>query len=226
MKWMQPDSLQIGRQLGNPGLVIDRRVRIRSARPGLQRILAALSVHVEEPLGFRVIGLEHIVSERPRGREASGMDDLAEIALAKAQQRSAVHFGIAADEVMQCRTERVAPRVGPALVRLVCGIDEYRLRAPVLLATLEILSALEDQDPLAGRGEALSERSAARPAADHDHVVMVRHETSPPEERGLNHELPRDVTTPGKFVQLSVRARVVLVNRRSRSRGRVSYPHR
>src|SRR6185312_4416241 len=58
MKGMQTNAAQIGSQLGNPGLVTDWSMRIIPAGPGLQRILAALTMHVEEALRLRVIRLK------------------------------------------------------------------------------------------------------------------------------------------------------------------------
>ena len=60
-------------------------------------------MHMEQPFGFGVIGLERLVFERPGGRDAVLVADFVEIALAQAQQRRAIDFGIAADVIVQAR---------------------------------------------------------------------------------------------------------------------------
>ena len=81
------------------------------------------------------------------------MGDLVEIALAQPEQRGAIHFGIAADIVMELRA-KVSPF---ALVHVSAAwysaIDEDGLRAPVRLLARQIIAAFQDQDALAGRRE-------------------------------------------------------------------------
>ena len=69
----------------------------------VQRTDAAL-VPVEQPLRLRIVRLKHVISERPRGRDAAGVDDLAKIALA--EQGRAIDLRVAADVVMKRRRER------------------------------------------------------------------------------------------------------------------------
>jgi hypothetical protein len=71
------------------------------------------------------------------------------------------------------RAERDAVLVIPALFCHVPLVAEDGLRVPVLELSREVAAALEQQDPLAGRREAVRERAAAGAAADDDHVVVL-----------------------------------------------------
>ena len=148
-------------------------IGIRLAGRRLGRILAARAMDVEQRLGRVVIGREVVVLERPRGRDAAGMDDLVEIALAQPEQRRAIDLGIAADIVMERGLKAVARRVGPCLVGLVLAVDEDGLGAPVRFLARQIIAAFEDQNALSGRREPLRERSAAGAAADNDQIIFV-----------------------------------------------------
>lgn len=130
-------------------------------------------MNVEQSLRLRVVRLEHIVSDRPRGRDTARMHDLAEIALAKTEQCRAIDLRVAADVVMERRRERLSPCIRPGLPALVVTIDKDRLRAPVLLGALEVIAALQNQNMLAARCEPLGQRGASRSAADDDDVVTI-----------------------------------------------------
>src|SRR5205814_9775442 len=54
-------------------------VRIIRRPPRLGRVLARRAVHVVESLGARVVRLEVFVGERPRGRDAAVVANLAEV---------------------------------------------------------------------------------------------------------------------------------------------------
>src|SRR4051794_4420186 len=104
----------------------------------------------------------------------------AEIALAQSQQHRAVHLRIAADPIVNAGMERRAVAIAPGLRRLVPVRPEHRVAAPVLLLARQEVTAFEDQDALARRGQAVGERAAAGAAADDDDVVLVmRHGRSP-----------------------------------------------
>jgi len=78
-------ALEIVEQLLNARLVADGRVGVGRAARGLGRVLATLTVNVEQLFGRLVEGLERLVAQRPGGRDAVRVDDLAEIVLAQAQ---------------------------------------------------------------------------------------------------------------------------------------------
>ena len=153
-------------------LVAHRRMRVGGARPRFGRVDPALAVHVEELLGARVVGLEHVVGERPGGRDAVGVDDLAEVLGAQPEQRPAVDLAVAADEIVQPGVEGLAAGAVPGLLRLILAVDEHRRRVPVLAFALEVGAALEDQDALARGGELQRRGASARTRADDDDVVV------------------------------------------------------
>jgi hypothetical protein len=71
------------------------------------------------------------------------------------------------------RVERLAVLVVPGLFGVVLGFQVDGARAPVVLFAGYIISALQQQDALAGWGKAVSQRAAARPGSDDDHVIVV-----------------------------------------------------
>ena len=170
----QPVRRQVVVQLLDARLVLHGREPVRRARPRLGRIDAALAVDLIEVLGLRVVRLELVVADRPRRRDAAVVANLAEVLLAQPEQRGAVELGVAADVVVGVRMERLAVLVLPHFLGVVLRLDVDRPRAPVVLLAADVVAALEQQDPLAGRGEVIGERAAARAGADDDHVV-VRH---------------------------------------------------
>src|SRR4051794_15031214 len=144
--------------------------------PGARRfggVLAGLAVDEVEPLGLRVVGLEVGIGDGPGGRDAAVVLHLLEVALAEPQQGPAVDLGVAADDVLGVRAERGAVLVVPALVGDVSLAQEDLSGVPVVELAWEVAAALEQQDPLARRGEAVRERATARAAADDDHVVVI-----------------------------------------------------
>ena len=125
-------GLEVVGELLDPRLVRDRRVRIRSARGRLGRVLPARPVHLVSLLRERVVRLELVVRDRPGGRDAVVMADLSEVLLAEPVERGAVELRRAADEVVDSWLERLAVRVVPRVRRHVAVVDEHRLRQPVL----------------------------------------------------------------------------------------------
>jgi hypothetical protein len=168
---------QIVRELLDARLVRDRRVRVVVACMRLGRILAARSVNLVELLRLRVVRLELLVGDRPRGRDAVVVLELAEVLLAKAVERGAVQLGRAADEVVHLRLERLALGVVPGVLRDVAVLDEDVLGEPVRRLAREPAAPLEEKDLLAGRSQVMGQRPAACARADDDHVIGV-HATS------------------------------------------------
>ena len=103
-----PGRLEVVGELLDARLVADRRERVRRARRRLGRVLAARAVHLVALLGERVVRLHLVVADRPAGRDAVVVGELAEVLLAQAVQRRAVELGGAADEVVHLRLERLA----------------------------------------------------------------------------------------------------------------------
>ncbi len=160
-------------QLLDARFVADGGERVGRARLRLGRVGAALAVDAIQPLGLRVVRLEIVVRDRPRGRDAAGMAQLAEVLAPQPEQRRAVELGVAADVVVGVRMERGAAAVEPLLPGLVAAEDVHGARAPVVLLAPHVVAALDDENAFARGREAVGERAAARAAADHDHVVAA-----------------------------------------------------
>ena len=154
-------------------LVRDGRVGEGPGGRGLGGVLAALAVDEVQPLGLGVVGLEVVVGQWPRRRDARVVADLVEVALAQAEEDRAVELRVAAHEVLLVGAEGVAVLVDPLLAGEVALLEEHLLGVPVLGLARQVAAALEQQDALAGGGEAMCERAAARPRADDDDVVVV-----------------------------------------------------
>jgi hypothetical protein len=71
--------LQVVEQLLNSRLVRHGGPGILLAPVPLGGILAVVAVHLIEPLGLRVVRLEVVVRERPRGRQTVDMSQVAEV---------------------------------------------------------------------------------------------------------------------------------------------------
>ena len=164
-----------------------RIVRKRAVRRRLDRILAALAVDVEEALGLGVVRLEDVVLQRPRGGDAVDVRHRVEVALAEAQEGGAVDLRVAADVVVQARVKGLAILAVPGLRRLVAAVHEDLARAPVGGLARQVVAALDDQDALATGRDPLRQRAAARPAADHDQVVVVSHRWRTPGTASCRH---------------------------------------
>ena len=160
-------------QLRDARLVLDGRVGEGLGAIGFARVLAAPPVDVEQGFRLKVVGVEGVVAERPRRRDAGAVTHRAKILAAQADEGRTVDLRIAADIVMHGRVEGLAGAVAPHLLDAIASLAEDRLDAPVVDLALQVLAALEDQDTLAGRCQLLRERTPAGPAADHDHVVVV-----------------------------------------------------
>ena len=151
MKRLVAGAHQIVVKLLDARLVRDGRVRIRAAGGRIDRVLAARAVNLIEVLRAHVVGLQVGVGDRPGRRQAVVVPELAEVALAQAVERGAVHLGRAADEVVDARLERLAVLVEPGLLGDVAVVDEDVGGAPVLLLARQPPAALEQENVLAGR---------------------------------------------------------------------------
>ena len=156
--------LQVVGQLLDARFVRHRGPRVLLAPGALGRVLAVVAVDLVEPFGLRVERLEVVVGERPLRRDAVDVLQLAEVLRPQPVQRRAVHLRRAADEVVHLRLERLAVGVVPRLFGDVAAVDEDRRRAPVLHLACEEVAALEQQDALAGVGDRVGQRAAARAA--------------------------------------------------------------
>ena len=161
------------RDLPDPWFMRDRRPRVLHGRRTLGRILAVRAVHLVEPLGLAIPGLEVGVADRPCWRDAVNVPDLAEVLGTETVQRGPVHLRCTADEVVHLRLERRAGAVIPGVGRYVPAVDEYRPGIPVRRLPGQEGAAFQQQDPFPRRGERVGERPAARSGADDDHVEVL-----------------------------------------------------
>ena len=130
-------------------LVRDRWVGVGAAGRRFGGILSARAVHAVELLRLRVVGLHRLVGDRPRGRDAVVVAQLAEVLSAQPVQRGAVELRRAPHEVVDLRLEGLSVGVQPAVLGHVAAVDEHVLRQPVLRLARQPVSALEQQDALA-----------------------------------------------------------------------------
>ncbi len=75
--------------------------------------------------------------------------------------------------MVKLRMEGVVVDVVERLVRRVLALAEHDLRVPVVPFARQVVTPLEQQHALAGLGDPGRCRTAARPAADHDDVVVL-----------------------------------------------------
>jgi len=92
MERVQALALEVVGELGDARLVAHRRLRVGAGGPGLGRVLAARAMHLEKLLGFVVIGLEHVVFERPLRRDAVDVPDRVKVGFAQAEQGRAIEL--------------------------------------------------------------------------------------------------------------------------------------
>ncbi len=159
----------------DPRLVRHRRPRVLLRAVALGGILAVHSVDLVEPLGLGVPRLELVIGQRPGGRDAVGVLELAEIPGPQPVQRGAVELGGAADEVVHLRLERLPVGVVPGVGRDVLAVHEHRAGIPVVHLAGQEIAPFEQQDPLAGRGQRVGQRAAAGAGAHDDHVIVLSH---------------------------------------------------
>ena len=170
---VQAGRLEVVRELLDPRLVRDGGVRIGRARESLRGVLAVGAMHLVVVLGLRVVRLELVVRDRPRGRDAVVVLQLAEVLGAQAVERCAVELGRPAHEVVDLGLERLAVAVVPHVLGDVAVVDEHVLGEPVLGLARQPVAALQEQDALPRRCEVARQRAAAGAGSDDDHVVRV-----------------------------------------------------
>ena len=155
------------------GSWLTRGERVGGARRPLGGILPARPVHAVELLGLGVVRLHLVVGDRPCRRRAAVVLQLAEVLRPEPVEGRPVQLGRPAHEVVHLRLELLAVAVDPGVRRDVAAVHEHGLVRPVLRLACQPVAALEQQDALAGRGEAVRERAPAGAAADDDDVVGI-----------------------------------------------------
>src|SRR6266480_3954637 len=86
MKWLQPVQRKVVAQLLNARLVADRWVWEWSTAVRLSRVFAHRAMHMINPLRLSIIWLEFVIRDRPGGRSAAVVFDLAKILFAEAEK--------------------------------------------------------------------------------------------------------------------------------------------
>src|ERR1043166_2662930 len=119
-----------------------RREATRRAGGRLGGVFAAGAVHLVHLFGLGVIGLHVFVADGPGGRDAVVVLNLAEVFLAQAVERRAIHLGGAADEVMETGLEGFPRLVVPGFLGNVAVLDENLFHVPILLFTFQPVAAL------------------------------------------------------------------------------------
>src|SRR5215475_7472505 len=136
-------------------------------------------MYLVELLGFAIVRLEILISERPSRGSPAVMFDLPEILLAQAKQCRAVHLGIAAYPIVDPGVERVAILAVPGLFRLIPCIDEDGGRIPIFSFTWQKVTAFQEQDPLTARRKSMGEGDSPRTGANDDDVVTLAGHNAP-----------------------------------------------
>src|SRR6516164_11099001 len=102
-------------------------------------------------LRLGVIRFQFVVLDWPRRRNPAVVFDGAEILAPKPEERRAKEFCIAADAVVSVRVKRIAVPVLPDFFGLILTLNVYGLCAPIVLLARHVVTALQQENPLAGR---------------------------------------------------------------------------
>src|SRR5689334_22773019 len=100
--------------------------------------------------------------------------DLTKIFFAKPKQRRAIHFGVAADPIMDTGMESLTLLTIPGFVRLILAVDENGSRVPVLSFARQKITAFEQQDAFAARRQTMCKRCTTCPGSDDDKIRGVQ----------------------------------------------------
>src|SRR5262245_8601923 len=168
-------SRQIIMQPLDARLMRDSRERIWRAERRLGRVFTARAMNLIHLFGPRIIRLHFLVADGPGRRDAIVMFELAEVLLAKAVERRAVHLRGAANEVMNTRLERFPRLVIPGFFGNIAILKEDLFDVPVLLLALQPVAAFEYEDTLARRRQMARQRSTACTATDDNDIIFFRH---------------------------------------------------
>src|SRR5262249_8534303 len=94
------------------------------------------------------------------------------------EQSSSIKLRVSADVVVRVRMQLGSVAIVPDFFGVILRLEIHRGGAPVVLLARNIVAALQNKNLLPRRCELRRERSAARPRADYDDVVMA-HDSSP-----------------------------------------------
>src|SRR5437667_8811976 len=181
MERIESHTREVIGQLLNARFMADCGPRIVRSRRRFGRILAAIAVHLVQVFRLSVVRLQIVVADRPCGRNAAVVAQLAEVFLAKAEQCRAVKLGVSANVVVGVRMQVLAVLVEPGLLSVVMAFHVHELRVPVRLFARDEVAAFEDEDSFAGRRQMISQGAATGPGSDDDYVIVIFiHDANPP----------------------------------------------
>src|SRR5215813_7948515 len=124
-------------------------------------------------LGLSVIRLQLVVADRPGRRDSSVMANLTKVFFAQTKESSAVELRVTTNEIIGVRMKFPTFAVSPRLFRVVFSFEVYSAGAPIVFFTRNVIAALEKNNLLARRREAVSKCASACTRADDDYVVMI-----------------------------------------------------
>ncbi|MNV60930.1 hypothetical protein D3C71_1534160 [compost metagenome] len=142
---------------------------------GFGRVRAQLAANLIHRLRLAVPWLQLFVGERPGGRHAFPVPDLAEVFLAITGQHRAVEFRISADIVIIAGIERSAIGLVPALLGAKMALLKDGALVAIDRAVGDVIAGFKDQDVSACRRKPGGNRRAADTGADNDNVWTVHH---------------------------------------------------
>ena len=137
------------------GLMPDRWMRISKGTRRFGRIGAPPTMRLVKDFGLIVIRLVIWIFQRPRGRGAVLVLNLFEIALPQLKESGTVDFCIPSDPIRRLWMQRLALAVLPNLFRVVAVLEEDGFGIPILFLLWQKTAALQNQNPLSARGQAL-----------------------------------------------------------------------
>src|SRR6516162_9431331 len=96
-----------------------------------------------------------------------------EIFVAEAKQCGSIKLRVAANVIVRVRMERLALGIVPMLLGLILTFEVHQLRIPIGFLARNEVAALENEDLLPRRSQAMCQRSPAGTASNNDDVIMI-----------------------------------------------------
>src|SRR6185369_9688959 len=143
MEWFQTAAFQIVGKVLNTLFVAYGWKAIWRARPRFGWIFTASSMYLIEVFGLGVVRLQIVVGNRPCWRHPTVMANLAKVFFTKTKERRTVEFSVATHEVICVRMESATTGIEPRFFCVVTSVEINGLRAPVILFSGYVVSALK-----------------------------------------------------------------------------------
>src|SRR5438445_6384864 len=97
----------------------------------------------------------------------------AEVLAPQAEECGTIEFRVAANAVVGMRVQFLSVPIAPHLLGLILPLDVDRARAPVVFLPRDVVTALQQEDPLPGGGQFPGKCPTSGAGPDDDHVVMI-----------------------------------------------------